>query len=946
MEDWLTAVIETSNSFMPHGACYLWQPAVLWLHVASDTLIVLSYYSIPFALMYFVHKRTDLMYRWIFVLFGVFIFLCGTTHLLSIWTIWHPDYWLEGVVKLATALVSIVTAGLVWPLIPRLLALPSPETLKASESYMRAIFDATPDAMLISNESGVITMVNHQCECLLGYQAGELIGQDIEILVPESLRDRHVALRENFTAYPLAKAMGVGRVVKALKQDGTEFDVEISLSPIRTEKGLFFASAMRDITQRKQMEDALRASEERFRRMSDASPAMIWITDANGKPSFVNQTWLDFVGIDFEQAVSYENWIQFIHPDDRNSVFAEYYKNVFDQKPIVTEYRMRRAHGDWRWILDHGVPIYNQKGAFAGYIGSAFDITERKQAEAEFRIAATAFESQEAMVITDANAVILRVNKTFTESTGYTAEEAVGQNISILKSGRHDQAFYADMWRSLMNTGTWQGEIWDKRKNDQIYPKWLTITAVKDETGQVTHYVGTHIDISDRKAAEDEIRNLAFYDPLTHLPNRRLLLDRLQQALSTHARKQVFGVLFFLDLDNFKNLNDTLGHEKGDQMLRQVAMRLSSCVRECDTVARLGGDEFVVMLKDLGTKSAEAAIQAEIVGEKILLALNQTYRFEGYEHHSTSSIGATLFGDQSLGIDELLKQADIAMYQAKAAGRNNLRFFDPAMQASIVARTAMEQALHEALQDGQFKIFYQPQVDVEGRMNGAEALLRWEHPKQGMVSPDNFIPLAEETGLILPLGHYVLENTCRQLVKWAKTPEMANLTIAINVSIRQFRQVDFADQVLAVLAKTGANPARLKLELTESMLALDLPNIKAKMTRLKTRGVTFSLDDFGTGYSSLAYLKQLPLNQLKIDQGFVRDILIDPNDEAIAKMIIALAASMGLEVIAEGVETAMQKNKLFNLGCLHYQGYLFGKPIPIDQFEALVNSVLTRSQLG
>ncbi|MCQ8102606.1 EAL domain-containing protein [Methylomonas sp. SURF-2] len=936
MAAWLEALLNSSKNFMPHGACYLWQPSVLWLHVISDTLIVLSYYSIPFALAYFAYKRTDLIYRWMFVLFGAFILLCGTTHLLSIWTIWHPDYWLEGWVKLLTAMVSVAAAVLAWPLIPKLLKLPSPFALKASESYMRAIFDATPDAMLITNQGGIITMVNHQCESLLGYRAEELIGRSIEILVPESLRIKHVGLREAFAANPSVKSMGAGRVVKAQKKDGTVFDVEISLSPIRTGKGLFFASAMRDITQRKIMEDVLRASEERFRRMSDASPAMIWITDVNGKPSFVNQTWLDFVGIAFDQAISYENWIQFIHPDDRDSVFAEYYKNVFDQKPIVTEYRMRRARGDWRWILDHGVPIHDENGAFAGYIGSAFDITERKQAEAEFRIAATAFESQEAMVITDVNAVILRVNKTFTESTGYSAEEAVGQNISILKSGRHERDFYADMWHSLTTTGTWQGEIWDKRKNGQIYPKWLTITAVKDETGAVTHYVGTHIDISDRKAAEDEIKNLAFYDPLTQLPNRRLLLDRLQQALAAHARKQQFGALLFLDLDNFKNLNDSLGHEKGDQLLQQVASRLSSCVREYDTVARLGGDEFVVMLKELGGKSAEAAIQAEIIGDKILQSLNQVYLFEGYEHRSTASIGVTLFNDQSLGIDELLKQADIAMYQAKAAGRNNMRFFDPAMQASIVARAALEQALREALESRQFKVFYQPQVDAGGRIHGAEALLRWEHGKHGMVAPASFIPLAEETGLILPIGLYVLESTCQQLVKWSGQPGMEHLTIAVNVSIRQFRQEDFARQVLAVLAETGANPARLKLELTESILALDLQDIKAKMTSLKSRGVRFSLDDFGTGYSSLAYLKQLPLDQLKIDQGFVSDILVDANDEAIAKMIIALAASMGLEVIAEGVETVMQEQKLLHLGCRNYQGYLYGKPLPVDQFEALI----------
>ena len=938
MFDWLLDLFNGSNSFMPHGACYLWQPSVLWLHVISDSLIVLAYYSIPFALLYFVYKRTDLVYRWVFVLFGAFILLCGTTHLMSIWTIWHPAYWLDGSIKLVTALVSIVTAILIWPLIPELLQLPSPKALKTSETYMRAIFNATPDAMLISNQQGIITMINHQCELLLGYSSDELVGQTIELLVPERYRAAHPALREQFAATPMTREMGSGRTVVALKKDNTEFDVEISLSPIRTEQGLFFASALRDITQRKKMEDALRASEERFRRMSDVSPAMIWITDVNGNPSFVNQTWLNFTGLGIEQAITHDGWTNLIHPDDRASVFSEYYKNIFDHKPIMTEYRMRRAQGDWRWILDQGVPIHDENGEFGGYVGSAIDITERKQAEAEFRIAATAFESQEAMVITDANAVILRVNKTFTDSTGYSAEEAVGQKMNILKSGRHDDSFYAAMWESLNRYGTWQGEIWDKRKNGQIYPKWLTITAVKDDTGMVTHYVGTHIDISDRKAAEDEIKSLAFYDPLTKLPNRRLLRDRMHQMLVTHARSKMVGALLFLDLDNFKTLNDSLGHDKGDRLLQQVAMRLVASVRECDTVARLGGDEFVIMLEDLSQNVSEAAVQTEIVGEKILAQLNKTYQLDGYEHHSTPSIGATLFVNQETSIDELLKQADIAMYQAKAAGRNTLRFFDPTMQKSILARADLEKALHDGLREKQFHLYYQPQVDDQGRIKGAEALLRGLHPLRGMVSPSEFIPLAEETGLILPLGRWVLETACAQLVEWSSRPAFSHLTIAVNVSIRQFRQPDFAHQVFAVLAESGAAPEKLKLELTESLLATDVEDIIVKMTELKNKGVTFALDDFGTGYSSLYYLKQLPLDQLKIDQSFVREILINANDAAIAKMIIALAESIKLEVIAEGVETCFQKDFLESLGCLNYQGFLLGKPVSIEHFEAMLKA--------
>ena len=936
MLGWVNELIASSYSFMPHGHCYLWLPSLLWLHVVSDTIITLAYYSIPFALWYFVHKRTDLNYRWIVVMFGVFIFLCGTTHLMSIWTIWRPDYWLDGLIKAATAFVSLIIGILIWPLIPKLLQIPSPEKLKTSETFIRAIFDATPDAMLISNEQGIIMIVNQQAECLLGFPAGELIGESIEILVPERFRAAHPALRAKFAAAPFVRSMGMGRVVRAIKKDQTEFDVDISLSPIHTDQGLFFASAMRDVTAQKQTEAALQASEQRFRRMADVSPAMIWITDAEGNPAFVNQTWLNFTGLDVTEAMTHEGWINLIHPADRKPAFAEYYKNTDNPRPVLTEYRMRRAEGDWRWILDRGMPMFDENHKFTGYIGSAIDITERKEAEAEFRIAATAFESQEAMVITDTDTIILRVNKTFCDSTGYSAEEAVGQTMNFLKSGKHDDTFYTEMWDCIKQNGVWQGEIWDRRKNGEIYPKWLTITAVKDNNGQITHYVGTHIDISERKAAENEIKNLAFYDPLTQLPNRRLLRERLQQALVTHTRTGAHAALLFIDLDNFKTLNDTLGHDKGDYLLQQVANRLVSCLRECDTVARLGGDEFVILLEQLSEKTSDAAIQAEEVGEKILAALNKPYLFDGQEHQSTPSIGVTLFSNQDSTIDELLKQADIAMYQAKAIGRNTLRFFDPSMQASLTARANLEEKLRRALKENQFLLYYQPQVDKTGNVQGVEALVRWQDADGIMISPAEFIPLAEETGQILPLGAWVLETACHQLTKWAKQPSFSHLTISVNVSVRQFRQPDFVTQVLSILAHCGANPEKLKLELTESLLASDVEDIILKMTALKVKGVTFALDDFGTGYSSLYYLKQLPLDQLKIDQGFVRDVLDDANDAAIAKMIIVLADSMGLTVIAEGVETEAQRVFLSGQGCYDYQGYLFGRPMPVNQLEVLI----------
>ena len=562
-------------------------------------------------------------------------------------------------------------------------------------------------------------------------------------------------------------------------------------------------------------------------------------------------------------------------------------------------------------------------------------LRESQRTAADLRVAATAFESQEGMLITDAESVILRVNQAFTDITGYTAEEAVGQTPRMLRSGRHDPAFYAAMWATAQGAGSWQGEVWNRRKNGELYAEWLSITAVKSAAGEITHYVGTLTDITGRKAAEEEIRYLAFYDFLTRLPNRRLLLDRLQQAVVVSARGGRKGALFFIDLDNFKDLNDTLGHNQGDLLLQQAAQRLTSCVRGGDTVARLGGDEFLVMLEDLSEDDQEAAALAKGVGEKILAVLNQPYMLAERECHSTSSIGVTLFGDHQENVEELLKQADLAMYEAKAAGRNSLRFFDPGMQAQVTARALLEADLRQGVLKDQFLLYYQPQVDGEGHLTGAEALVRWQHPRRGLIFPGEFIPAAEESGLILPLGHWVLEAACAQLVRWADKAEMARLTLAVNISARQFRHPDFVEQVLAVLDRSGADPRKLKLELTESLLLEDVEDIIAKMSALKARGVGFSLDDFGTGYSSLSYLKRLPLDQLKIDQSFVRDVLTDQNDAAIARTVVALGQSLGLAVIAEGVETEQQRAFLAAHGCHAYQGYLFSRPVPLEAFEAL-----------
>ena len=565
------------------------------------------------------------------------------------------------------------------------------------------------------------------------------------------------------------------------------------------------------------------------------------------------------------------------------------------------------------------------------------DVTAAKRAQEALRIAACVFESHEGMAVTNAQHVFLRVNAAFSRITGYSAQEAVGKTPRLLQSGRHDAAFYADMQATLQRDGLWQDEIWNRRKSGEVYPEWLTISAVKNEAGHATHYVAIFADISSRKSAEGQIQRLAFFDPLTQLPNRRLMMDRLAQAMTASTRHQRQNALLFVDLDNFKTINDTLGHEQGDRLLEQVATRLSHSVREGDTVARLGGDEFVVMLEDLSENTGEAASQAEAVAEKIRQALNQSYSIDGGNHMSSPSIGVALFGGaQTDAVDEPVKRAELAMYQAKASGRNMVRFFDPKMQAVVTAHALLENDLREALALGQLALHYQAQVVGNGRLTGAEALVRWTHPVRGNVPPVDFIPLAEETGLILPLGQWVLETACVQLAHWAKQPSMEGLVLAVNVSARQFHHQDFVAQVLDTVERTGANPKRLKLELTESLLVSDVEGIIAKMTTLKARGVGFSLDDFGTGYSSLSYLKRLPLDQLKIDQGFVRNILTDANDAAIAKMVVALAESLGLSVIAEGVEMEAQRDFLARLGCHAYQGYFFSRPVPVGQFEALV----------
>lgn len=684
----------------------------------------------------------------------------------------------------------------------------------------------------------------------------------------------------------------------------------------------------------KQMTSELRASEEQFRAIADCTVNWeIW-WGLDGKPRWINPSVLDYTGYTVEECMAMPDLrAQLVYLEDLARVNTELDKGARGERGDDLEFRCVRKNGSQFWLSVAWGPINDANGVFSGFRTSGRDITERKQAEAELRIAAVAFDSLEGMMITDADSKILRVNQAFTKITGYSAEEVVGKTPRLLRSDRHSPAFHRAVWDSVRHSGGWQGEIWNRRKNGKVYPEWLTIAAVKGDDGVVTHYVGTHHDITERKIAEERIKELAFFDALTRLPNRTLLLDRLKQAIAVSARSKSSSALLFIDLDHFKTLNDTLGHDKGDLLLKQVAQRLALSVRANDTVARVGGDEFVVVLESLHRHPEEAAKQTKQIGEKILSVLDSPYQLDDVEYRATASVGATVFRGRQSSIDELLKQADLAMYKSKETGRNALSFFDPAMQTVVLERAALEAGLRKAIDGNQLILHYQAQVVEGGRVTGAEVLVRWQHPQRGMVPPAEFIPLAEETGLILALGNWVLDTACTQLARWATRPETAHLSIAVNVSAQQFREIDFVETVCAIMTRTGANPKRLKLELTESLLVDNVEDIIQKMYALKAQGVEFSLDDFGIGYSSLSYLKRLPLNQLKIDQSFVRDVLVDPNDASIAKTIVALAQSLGLGVIAEGVETDAQRSFLADAGCHAYQGYFFCRPLPVEGFE-------------
>ena len=817
---------------------------------------------------------------------------------------------------------------------------------RRGRDMLDAMFVHSPVAMSITRASdGRFIDVNARWTQLLGLSRDEVMGRAssefTEWVDAASLQRVRDAAAGRSGAAPVE--------VSFVRRDGQPVSVRMEGARLHLDGEPHYVAYVTDVTRERQARDAARISGEALQAVNDDLLGKLelfrlteigakvghWIWQTEASSLYWSRGMYELTGLPPRPNLTLDYARSIVHPEDLPH-FVEV-RDRADGEPV--EFRIIRADtGEVRFWRGSMRRHQRSDGSLVDY-GVIQDITEahltkRALQDRLNQLQALTELSSDWYWEQDANFRFVRFEGQLVHKAGKSGPQSIGKTrweVGALNMRDEDWAGH----QALLNSHAVfrDLELQDTDYKGRVY--WMSLSGAPmfDALGRFTGYRGVGRNISERKRAEEKIEKLAFFDALTGLPNRRLLIDRLQYALATMGRDSTHGALLFIDLDNFKDLNDSQGHDVGDMLLQQVASRLQACVREADTVARLGGDEFVVMVQNLEGDAEQATARVEQVGRKILEQLNQAYLLGAMEHHSTPSIGVTMLEDPRQSVDELLKQADLAMYEAKAAGRNTLRFFDPAMQQFVALRTAMEQELRLGLQRDELLLYYQPVVNARGLTVGVEALVRWNHPLRGMVPPVQFIPMAEQTGLIVPLGQWVLETACRQLAAWSAWSHTAGLSMAVNVSARQFRHTDFVRDLRSVLERTGANPRNLKLELTESLLLADQEEAVRRMNELGTLGVKFSLDDFGTGYSSLSYLKVLPLEQLKIDQSFVRDVLSDANDAAIARTVLALGHSLGLNVVAEGVESTGQRDFLLVNGCTLFQGYFFGRPVPVEQLQ-------------
>jgi diguanylate cyclase (GGDEF)-like protein/PAS domain S-box-containing protein len=715
------------------------------------------------------------------------------------------------------------------------------------------------------------------------------------------------------------------------------FNLILNATPLKSlqERIIGCVVTLTDFTERKRAGEVLRHERDRTRSYLDTAETIMVVLDVAGAITTINRKGCQVIGCDEEEMLG-QNWscTALPQPGERERIEADFSGLVagageaaaYHESPLLTRC------GELRQIAWHDALLRDDAGTIIGVLKCGEDITERKESDEQLQLFARVFEqSGEAIIITGPNREIIAVNSTFTRLTGYTQEDARGQNPRMFHSGRESRAFYQAMWETLSRENYWQGELWNKRKDGSLYPKWLAISVVRNDQGEVINYIGSFTDISERKQAASRIERLAHYDPLTNLPNRYNLLGKLTQALELAKRSVTNLSLLFIDLDHFKNINDSLGHHIGDILLNQVAERLLESVRSADIVARLGGDEFVVVLQQI-----HSGIDAALIATKIQQNLSQTFQLEGHSLHITPSIGISVFPYDGENVDDLMKNADLAMYHAKGKGRNNYQFYKMEMNDDVHERLLLESDLLAAIGREEFILHYQPQIDLAtGWAIGVEALVRWRHPVRGMVMPDIFIPLAEETGLILPIGDWVLRSACRQMAAWSLAG-LPPFRMAVNLSARQFKKGNLPGMLEDLILTTGIDPHLLELEITESV-AMDNPERAIyHLRRFREMGVELAIDDFGTGYSSLSYLKLFPVNRLKIDSSFIQSIETGSEDSAIAAATIALAHTLGKGVVAEGVETEGQLSFLRDQHCDIVQGYLFSVPLPAEELVDFV----------
>ena len=756
------------------------------------------------------------------------------------------------------------------------------------------ILDTITDGILVVDSQGVVIYANQAAKSLL--ERPGITGQQLAI--------------------PVTTSNGSPQDINLIRPSGFAW-AEMRTKPIEWDGIPAYVLGLHDITDRKQAEIALQKSEALFQTLARLSPVGIFKTDQQGDCDYVNQRWCDISGLSTEEAIG-KGWLLAVFNADRQRVQQEWQHATLTQTPFKSQYRFQHRNGPIRWVIGLATPEYDNDRQFLGYVGTITDITEIKRNEDHLHQAAAVFEStREGVMITDAQRRIQRVNRAYTEITGYSQLESLDQSPSILRSGRHDQAFYNDMWDEIVRTGHWQGEIWNRRKSGEIYPELLSISAIKNQDGEICNYVGVFADITKLKASEKELEFLAHHDPLTNLPNRLLFMSRLQHGIAQAKRQNSQLAVLMLDLDRFKDVNDSFGHIAGDDLLQAVAEQLITRLRAADTVCRLGGDEFVILLEDMAHPAAAANIANDLIA-----LINQPWcLFNGNEVRIGVSIGIALFPEHGNAGGELVQRADSALYEAKNEGRNCYKFFSEALTQAARERIKIELKLRKAIEDDELCVFYQPQIEVaSGRVIGVEALVRWQTTDGELILPLRFIPVAEETGLITRIGDWVLKESCRQARQW-QDAGLPPMRLLVNISALQLMHGDIYQTVSTALAESGFAAENLELELTESVLMKREKEAIAILNDLHRLGVRLAIDDFGTGYSSLAHLKNFPLDALKIDQSFIRDIPVDKNAIEISAAIIAMAKNLNMQVTAEGVETREQLDFLTLQQCDFYQGY-------------------------